>query len=98
MSSGLPLSPLEPWIAAKIGAAGQPLARSSLEAHQLARLNDALRLVRDRSPFYRRRLAGTLPDLASLDDLRSLPFTTSEDVREQGLQCCAYRRMKSAAS
>jgi phenylacetate-CoA ligase len=86
MSSGIPLSPLEPWIAAKIGEFGRPFTRAALEAHQLAQLNDTLRLARSHSLSYRRRLADVPGELASLDDLYSLPFTTSEDIREQGLQ------------
>lgn len=55
-----------------------------LRRHQTARLREVLAYVRDRSPFYRDRLAGlTGGALAALtsDDLRSLPFTTKEDLQ-----------------
>jgi phenylacetate-coenzyme A ligase PaaK-like adenylate-forming protein len=86
MPSGTPLSPLEPWIAARIGEPGTPLSATALRSYQLARLRETLRLARTRSPFYRRRLASASPDLPSLQDLQSLPFTTSQDIRDQGLQ------------
>jgi phenylacetate-CoA ligase len=82
----IPLSPLDPWNAAKIGEPGKPLSAVALAAYQLARLGDTLRLARTRSPFYRRRLAASPQDLASLRDLQSLPFTTAQDIRDHGLQ------------
>ncbi len=85
MPPSIPLTPLDPWIAAKIGAAGAPWP-DALTAYQLARLRDTLRLTRVRSPFYRRRLAGAPHDLASLDDLAALPFTSAQDIRDAGLQ------------
>ena len=86
MQPSIPLSPLDPWIAAKIGKPGMPLSSTALAAYQTARLQDTLRLARARSPFYRRRLAAVPQDLASLRDLPSLPFTTAQDIRDHGLQ------------
>lgn len=80
------LSPLDPWIAAKIGEPGKPFSAAALAAYQLARLQDTLRLARASSPFYRRRLADAPQDLASLRDLQALPFTTAQDIRAAGLQ------------
>jgi phenylacetate-CoA ligase len=53
-----------------------------LQGERLARL---VRYLDERVPFYRRRLdqAGVAPgDVRSLEDLRSLPFTRKEDLRE----------------
>jgi len=50
------LTPLEPWIAATIGADGPGLDRAQLQRHQLARLRSTVQLARERSPFYRDRL------------------------------------------
>ncbi len=79
----IPLTPLEPWIADKIGLAeGSRLRIDDLRRFQLERLNDTLGYVRERSPFYRELLSGTSPEpLASLRDIRSLPFTTMDDLR-----------------
>ena len=86
MQPSIPLSPLDPWIAAKIGEPGRPLSATALAAYQTARLQETLRLARARSPFYRRRLAAVPQDLASLRDLESLPFTTAQDIQDHGLQ------------
>jgi phenylacetate-coenzyme A ligase PaaK-like adenylate-forming protein len=86
MAPTMPLSPLDRWIAAKIGTPAGVLSAEALTAYQLARLRDTLQLARTRSPFYRRRLANAPESLASLSDLPSLPFTTAEDLRDSGLQ------------
>ncbi|NTU84791.1 MAG: phenylacetate--CoA ligase family protein [Chloroflexales bacterium] len=80
-----PLTPLEPWIAARIGGAA-PLDRAALERWQLERLAATLRLARARSPFYRAHLAGAPERLASLDELARLPFTTAQALRDRPLQ------------
>ncbi|AWI32802.1 phenylacetate--CoA ligase family protein [Streptomyces tirandamycinicus] len=61
---------------------------SSLTDAELAgwrgeRLTRVLRHVTERSPFYRRHLAGV--DIAAVtpDDLSSLPFTTKDDLRRE---------------
>ncbi len=79
------LTPLEPWIAHKIGATGA-LTRDALTAYQLAALNETLAWVRARSPFYRERLADAPPTLAALEDLPALPFTTADDIQTEPLR------------
>lgn len=79
------LTPLEPWIARKIGATGA-LTRAALTAYQLAALNETLAWVRARSPFYRERLADAPPTLAALEDLAALPFTTADDIQAEPLR------------
>lgn len=78
------LTPLEPWIARKIGV--ERLARQDLETYQLARLQETLQAARERSPFYRAHLAGFPHELNSVADLRVLPFTTAEDIRHNPLR------------
>jgi phenylacetate-coenzyme A ligase PaaK-like adenylate-forming protein len=76
------LTPLEPWIAGKIGAHGpRPLDRRLLEAWQLERLNETLSLVRSRSRFHRRHLAAAPTVLAELAEVARLPTTTDDDLR-----------------
>ncbi len=58
---------------------------AELAAHQLAGLQWTVRHAYEGSPFYRGRLerAGVRPDqIRSLADLRRLPFTTADDLRE----------------
>jgi phenylacetate-CoA ligase len=60
-----------------------PPSEARADAEQ--RTRDAVALIgqlaslRERSPFYRRKLAGTAP--GNLDDLPALPFTTKEELR-----------------
>ncbi len=58
---------------------------AELAAHQLRGLQWTVRHAYDGSPFYRGRLdeAGVGPtEVRSLDDVRRLPFTTADDLRE----------------
>jgi phenylacetate-CoA ligase len=60
-------------------------AREDLEALQLARLQQIVAYVYERSPFYRRALdaARVAPaDVRSLSDLERLPFTRKADFRD----------------
>ncbi|MBN1261690.1 MAG: phenylacetate--CoA ligase family protein [Anaerolineae bacterium] len=79
------LTPLEPWIAHKIGIPGA-LNRAALEAYQLAALRETLTWAREHSAFYRAHLAHTPARLAGFEDLSALPFTTAADIREDPLR------------
>lgn len=85
------LTPLDPWIKRKITESQvSRLAtlqnREILESWQLAKLNETLALVRSRSSFYRKHLAGTPEKLENLAVLSQFPFTTPEDVRANPLR------------
>ena len=82
----LKLTPLHPWIAHKIGCPPETLTREAIAAYQLQRVRETLHLARVKSSFYRRKLAGFPPDIASLYELENYPFTTNEDIRRQALQ------------
>ncbi len=88
----IPRTPLEAWIARKIGCADAPLARESLSEYQLAKLNETLELVRTTSVFYRRTLRDHPLALDTLDDLALLPFTTADDVRKAPLDFVCVRQ------
>ncbi len=63
----------------------ETLPREALEAIQLRRLQETLERVYATVPFYKRKLteAGIKPsDIKSLKDLRRLPFTTKQDLRD----------------
>ena len=60
-------------------------SRDELNDHQLNGLKWTVRHAYEGSPFYRERLegAGVHPDdISTLDDIRKLPFTTAEDLKE----------------
>ena len=61
------------------------LPRPDLERLQLERLRSTIRRVTESVPFYREKLraAGiTADDIRSLEDVRRLPFTTKQDLRD----------------
>jgi phenylacetate-CoA ligase len=61
------------------------LDRERLEQLQLERLRNTVDRLYQQVPFYRRKLdeVGYRPgDIKSLEDLRKLPFTTKDDLRE----------------
>ncbi len=61
------------------------MAREELEQLQLERLEATLRRVYMNVPFYRKsfdELGIDLDEIQSVDDLRRLPFTTKDDLRE----------------
>jgi phenylacetate-coenzyme A ligase PaaK-like adenylate-forming protein len=73
-------TPLESWIAAKIGAPGRP-EPALLRAYQLKKLRETVDYVKSRSRFYRQRLAGVAADdIKSLADIARLPFTYPQDI------------------
>lgn len=82
------LTPLEPWITAKIGLQpGIQLTRAALSDYQLERLRTAVDRAYSQSPFYRQKLAGVCgSDLKSLDDIAALPFTTPADILANDLR------------
>lgn len=85
------LTPLDPWIAAKVGqgacqGVSGRVSRSAIEAYQLRKLREILRLARARSAFYREHLDAAPQELADLADWSHFPLTTAEEIREQPLR------------
>ncbi len=80
------LTPMDKWIAEKIEAPDGKLTRERLESYQLEKLRDTMALVRAKSRFYREKLADfPAESLQSLEDLRKLPFTTPDDIKNDSL-------------
>lgn len=74
------ITPLESWIAAKIGAPGRP-EPALLRAYQLEKLRETVDYVKSRSRFYKERLADIAAgDIKSLADIDRLPFTYPQDI------------------
>lgn len=69
----------------------ETLPREALEALQLKRLQQTVERVYATVPFYRKKFqeAGVTPDdIKSLEDLKRLPFTTKDDLRENYPSAC----------
>ena len=63
----------------------ETLSRAEMEALQLSRLQETVKRVYEKVPYYRdkMRAAGVEPsDIQSLADLKKLPFTTKQDMRD----------------
>jgi len=86
-ASAIKKTPLEPWLAKKIGIGVEALTREMISQYQLEKLRETIRWVYNRSPFYRELLKGlTKPELTCLADLCRFPFTTADDIRQYGLK------------
>ena len=80
-------TPLESWIAGKIGVSSDVLKRQQIAEYQLGKLRETIRYARTQSPFYARHLDGVSEGLlTSLEDLQHLPFTDAGNIRENGVQ------------
>ncbi len=63
----------------------ETLTRAEMEALQLSRLQETVKRVYEKVPYYREKMmaAGVEPsDIQSLADLQKLPFTTKQDMRD----------------
>lgn len=68
-----------------IWAKEETLSRQEIEAIQLDKLKKVVSRVYEKVPYYKNKMdeAGIKPeDIKSLDDLKKLPFTTKQDMRD----------------
>ena len=68
-----------------IWAKEETMSRNEIEAVQLERLKDTVKRVYEHVPAYRAKMdaAGVKPeDVKSLGDVKNLPFTTKQDMRD----------------
>ena len=68
-----------------IWAKEETMSRKEIEAIQLERLKDTVKRVYEHVPAYRAKMdaAGVKPeDVKSLGDVKNLPFTTKQDMRD----------------
>jgi len=76
-------TPLEGWIAKRIGLSQPALTREALEQFQLKALHETVAWARSHSSHYARRLANLPHDpLPSLREISRLPLTTPEDLTD----------------
>ena len=81
------VTPLEGWISQRLEFGGQPLRREQIEAYQVQMLRQTIGWLRQRSSFYRERLANLSEnDLRGLEDLNKFPFTTADDLQQNPLR------------
>ncbi len=76
----------------------ETLERPQLEALQLAKLRRQVAWAKERSPWYRRTLAGVDPEsLRSLDDLRALPMLTRENWMDSQFEHPPYGELPTVS-
>ncbi len=78
-------TPLEDWLNARVPGHGDATLTERIDRYQLQRLRETVEYVRGKSPFYRDLFAGVDP-VTDLKRFSTLPFTTADDLREQGLR------------
>ncbi|SMD11642.1 DVU_1553 family AMP-dependent CoA ligase [Sporomusa malonica] len=87
MTTDVRITPLDAWIAGKMGTAGGRVTREQINCYQLIRLNETISRARSLSPFYRKHLAGMgLNGLTRLEQIAEYPLTTAADVTAHALQ------------
>jgi phenylacetate-CoA ligase len=77
------ITPLHAWTAGKIGVSPDALTREQIEAYQIERINRTLALIRQKSIFYRRKLAHAPESITCLQDLSAFPLTSAEELSAQ---------------
>lgn len=75
-------TPLEKWIAEKIGISARPEVML-LQKYQLQKLRETLVQVKSNSRFYERHLSGIDPTkITSMQDVSTLPLTNPSDIAD----------------
>lgn len=84
------ISPVDLWIAQKIGVRSEELTQEKLEEYQIEEIRKLLYYLKENSTFYRKQLEGfDIEGLMTCKDLQSLPYTQEEDLLENAwmFQC-----------
>jgi len=92
-------TPLEQWIAERTRL--DPLTRETLARYQLERLRQTVSWARRNSSVYAQRLESTAEeDIQTLADVRRLPFTSAQDLRENpaGFVCVSHSEISRIIS
>jgi len=81
-------TPLEHWISTKMfHGVGRPFTELAMRRFQLEKLRQTISYVKEKSPYYRQRLADFDPlDPGNLADMADFPLTSPQDLVANGLQ------------
>lgn len=79
-------TPLEDWIAVKLGLRPGTLSREAIEQYQIARIRQTIAWAKEKSSFYREKLSGIhAPEVLDFAQFSGLPFTYPRDIRKNPL-------------
>ncbi|UWG95684.1 AMP-binding protein [Dehalobacter sp. DCM] len=94
-------TPLDEWIAGKIGVEPGVLSKNAIFSYQIAQLQKTITLAKDKSAFYRKTLAmidpGKITDFVRFAEL---PFTFPQDIAENphAFVCTSQREIERIVS
>lgn len=94
-------TPLDDWIAGKVGLLPGTLTREDLACYQLAQLRETVKLVKEKSAFYRLKFAGVNADkIGSFAQFAELPFTFAQDIQNDphAFVCTSQREIERIVS
>ncbi|MDR2745368.1 MAG: AMP-binding protein [Desulfovibrio sp.] len=95
---GIPVSPLDAWLAGRLPGNGGDLPARVRDA-QLDALRRILRYAADHSAFYAGHFSGRDTDIALREDLERLPFTEARHLRDwQKFLCVSHSRVRRLVS
>ena len=77
-------TPLDELVGRTMGSPARPLSRAAIDTWQGAQLGRLIGYCRERSAFYRRKLAESTAAVRGLEDLAALPLTTGAELRAHG--------------
>ncbi len=81
------VTPLEPWIAGKIGNTSKRITRDQIASYQLEMLNATINRALRFSSYYRRLLVRCgLKEISRLEDFTEYPLTAADDIRQHASQ------------
>jgi phenylacetate-CoA ligase len=89
-------TPVDTWVAARIGVAVDNLSQGELSAWQLSAFRRALVYVKSRSRFYKKLLEGVDPDaIRTAENLLSIPCTCEQDLagNEMDFLCVSQKEV-----
>lgn len=75
------ISPLDAWIAGKIGHPGDPLKPETLRSYQLKQINSIIAYAKARSKFYSQTLSGFPDRISSFEEFANFPFTSDANLK-----------------
>lgn len=87
-------TPLEDWIARKIGLKAGELTQEALDTYQLAQIRKTIAWAKEKSSFYRERFCAVEPEsITDFSLFSKLPFTFPRDIRHnpQRLVCTGQK-------
>jgi phenylacetate-coenzyme A ligase PaaK-like adenylate-forming protein len=80
-------TPLQSWIAAKVGCLPEALTHTAISNYQFEKIRQTITLVEQNGRFYQKKFSGlNTTEINCQADLERIPFTDADELRRFGLQ------------